>query len=78
MRLFFHLVSELSEIPDEDGFEVEDVEDLRPQILNALEEISKEKPQLFQEGSGWRLNVADASGQILFSLALDETGDRFA
>jgi hypothetical protein len=78
MRLYFHLVSDVAEIPDHNGIEVGETGDVRPQILKALEEIRKEKPDLFEEGRGWRVNVADDLGQVLFSLALDETGDGFA
>ena len=73
MRLYFHLVSNFAEIPDQNGIEVGESGDVRPQILKALEEIRKERPDLLEEGRGWRLNVADDSGQVLFSLALDET-----
>ena len=76
MRLYFHLVSDLAEIPDTDGLEVRNTFDLRPQILKALEEIRKEKPHLLEDGRGWRVNVADDSGQVLFSLALDNPADR--
>jgi hypothetical protein len=72
MRLYFHLVSDFAEIPDTDGLEVRNTDDLRPQFLKALEEIRREKPHLSEEGTGWRVNVADASGQVLFSLALDD------
>lgn len=72
MRLYFHLESDDVEIPDHDGLEIEDPSDLRAQALEALEEISRENPQLFQYGKGWRINVANASGEVLFSLAFDE------
>ena len=62
MRLYFHLISDFAEIPDTDGVEVKDTADLRPQILKALEEIRKEEPHLLEDGKGWRVNVADASG----------------
>jgi hypothetical protein len=72
MRLYFHLESEDIQIPDHDGLEIEDPSALREQALKALEEISRENPQLFQYGKGWRINVANASGVILFSLAFEE------
>jgi hypothetical protein len=75
MRLYFHLVSDFAEIPDTDGLEVKATGDLRPQILKALEEIRKEKPELLDEGRSWRVNVADDSGQVLFSLALDDLAE---
>ena len=76
MRLYFHLVSDFAEIPDTDGLEVRNTGDLRPQILKALEEIRKEKPHLLEDDRGWRVNVADDLGQVLFSLALDDPADR--
>jgi hypothetical protein len=76
MRLYFHLVSDFGEVPDTAGVEVRDTSDLRPQIIKALEEIRKEKPHLLEEGRGWRVNVADNSGQVLFLLSLDDPADR--
>jgi hypothetical protein len=75
MRLYFHLVSDFAEIPDTDGLEVKATGDLRPQILKTLQEIRKEKPHLLEDGKGWRVNVADDSGQVLFSLALDDLAE---
>ncbi len=74
MRLFFHLVSEFSEIPNVDGLEIEEIDDLRLQILTAVAEISEENPCLLKEGTGWRIDVADSSRRILHSFALDEIG----
>jgi len=72
MRLYFHLANEDCQIPDHSGLEVDGATDVRAQALKALEEISSENPQLFEHGKGWRVNVADGSGKVLFSLALDD------
>ena len=68
-------MSDFAEVPDTDGVEVSDTSDLRAQILKALEEIRKEKPELLDESRSWRVNVADDSGQVLFSLGLDDLGE---
>jgi hypothetical protein len=78
MRLYFHLVSDFAEIPDTNGLEVEEIGDVRQQILKVLEEIGEERPDLLEESRGWRMNVADGSGRVLFSLLLDQIGDSFA
>jgi hypothetical protein len=67
----------LLKFPDRNGIEVGETGDVRPHILKALEEIRNEKPDLLEGARGWRVNVTDDSGRLLFSLALDETGDRF-
>ena len=76
MRLYFHFRNSDGEILDDTGLELTGTADVRSQTLRALEEISKEDPQLFEHGSGWRVNVANSSGEVLFSLALDEPANR--
>jgi hypothetical protein len=75
MRLYFRVVSDFAEIPDTDGLGVRDTSEVRSQILKALEAIRKEKPHLFEEGGGWRVDVADDSGQVLFSVPLVELAE---
>ena len=76
MRLYFHLENGDAEISDQKGLEIENPGDVRAAALKALAEISTEDPQLFEPGKGWRLNVTDGSGEVLFSLALDEAVER--
>lgn len=71
MRLYFHLENGACEIPDPVGLELDSADDVRSQSLIALEEISRETPQLFEYFKGWRVKVADQSASVLFSLALD-------
>jgi hypothetical protein len=71
MKLYFHLENGACEIPDAVGLELDSADDVRSQSLIALEEISRETPQLFEYFKGWRVKVADQSASVLFSLALD-------
>jgi hypothetical protein len=76
MRLYFHFQNSDGEILDDTGLELAATADVPSQTLRALEEISREDPQLFEYGSGGRVNVANGSGEVLFSLALDEPPNR--
>jgi hypothetical protein len=71
IKLYFHLENGACEIPDPVGLELDSADDVRSQSLIALEEISRETPQLFEYFKGWRVKVADQSASVLFSLALD-------
>jgi hypothetical protein len=66
--IVFPSCERFDEIPDTDGFEFKDSNDLRTQILKPLEEIRKEKPHRLEDGKGWRVNVADDSGQVFSRL----------
>jgi hypothetical protein len=71
MRYYFHLLDGREVIPDHEGIEIEDPDQVRLHVVKALEDINQNDPELMQVGRGWRLNVADASGLVLFSLLLD-------
>jgi hypothetical protein len=71
VRYYFHMINGHAAIPDNTGIELEDPDQVRLHALKALEEINQENPEFSQVGRGWRLNVADASGSVLFSLVLD-------
>jgi hypothetical protein len=72
MRLYFHLKNGHLDLPDQKGLEIENPGDVQAKALEALAEISAEEPLLLEHGKGWRLNVADGSGKVLCSLALDD------
>jgi hypothetical protein len=75
MRLYFHLKNDFDEVPDQTGLELPELYDLPLQVLGALEAISKEDPQLLQEGTGWHVDIADTLGNVLFSVALGQAGE---
>ena len=71
MRYYFHLMADHDAIHDHEGIELEDSNQVRSAALEALQELSEADPELMQEAHGWKLNVADASGAVVFSLSLD-------
>jgi len=75
MRLYFNLKNDFDEVLDHTGLELPELYDLPLQVLGALEEISKEDPQLLQECKGWHVNIADTLGNVLFSVALGQAGE---
>ena len=63
MRLYFHLENGACEIPDPVGLELDSADDVRSQSLIALEEISRETPQLFEYFKGV---ASEGGGPISF------------
>jgi hypothetical protein len=64
------LASQHETIPDQDGVEVTDVAETYAAARQAIKEFRSESPST--EWRGWRLDVTDASGAIVFSISLDE------
>jgi hypothetical protein len=73
MRYFFHLVNASEIIRDEEGLELPDSEEARLAALSEIDELRREDSVTVEEWRGWRLNVVDASGALVFSIALDST-----
>jgi hypothetical protein len=71
LRYFFHLVGHSETICDEDGLELPDPEEARLAALSAIEAVQREDPDAVEDWRGWRLNVVEASGALVFSIALD-------
>jgi hypothetical protein len=69
MRLFFHLFDGSEVILDHEGVEVADLQEAQRAITCDVDELKREFP--IEDRSGWRLNVADRSGVVLFSIPLD-------
>jgi hypothetical protein len=69
MRLFFHLFDGSEVILDHEGVEVADLEQAQSAIAWDVKELKREFS--IEDRSGWRLNVADRSGLVLFSIPLD-------
>ena len=70
MRVYFHLRSAHDVIFDPEGLEVSDLQEARGQATLAIEELRQEDVAAARDWSGWTLTVADASGEVLFSLDL--------
>ena len=70
MRLFFHMFDGSEVILDQDGVEVDCLEDAREAISADVAELQREFPA--EERRGWVLGTTDASGTTLLSIPLDE------
>jgi hypothetical protein len=76
MRLYFHLAAAHDVILDEVGIEVDDLEHARSEAILALVELRAEDYSAVQDFRGWRLEVADASGVVVFSIDLTDPDSR--
>ena len=72
MRYFFHLRNATRSIQDEDGIELASLDAARGETRKALKQLRVEDTDLMREGRGWRLEVTDESGTVLFFVSLDE------
>ena len=73
MRCYFHLVNGSEEIRDREGLEVADLDQAHAEALETLHALARED-EAAAAWAGWRLDVCDASGALLFSIGLDGTG----
>ncbi len=71
MRLYFHLKDATDTVHDLKGVEVSNVEEARAQTIQAIRELCDDDASSARDWSGWRLEIADADGVVLFSLDLD-------
>ena len=65
MRYYFHLVSNMGNIPDSEGVEVASLSHAKTQALMAIEELRSEEDATDDDWVGWRLEVTDASGRLM-------------
>jgi hypothetical protein len=73
MRCYFNLVDASEVILDRIGIEVSDPERARAEALDVIREQRQADPVAAQEWRGWSLTGIDDTGQLLFSIPLDET-----
>jgi hypothetical protein len=72
LRYYFNLTDGQNVIPDEIGIEVSDDRAALIQAFEAVEELRGETDTSPDEWTGWWLNIMDASGRLVHSLALDD------
>lgn len=70
MRYYFHLVSSMGKIPDSEGVEVASLGQAKAQALQAIEELRGEEDATDDDWTGWRLEVTDATGQLMMVFEL--------
>ena len=68
MRCYFHLTKGEEIIRDDRGLELTEVAQARAEAIKAVAEMCDENPGL--KSSGWTLTVADASGNVHFTIQL--------
>ena len=51
---------------------MEDLDHARREAAMAIAELKVEDPSAIQDFSGWRLEVTDAAGAVVFSICLTE------
>jgi hypothetical protein len=71
-RYYFHLADQRETIPDDEGIEITGMAEAYKLVLQTVEELRAESPSMAAEWRGWELEVADASGVVVFSISLDE------
>jgi len=66
-RYFFHVYDGSSSL-DQEGTELPDIYTAQAQAIRTSGEILRDMGAQFWDGAAWRLEVADARGQVLFVL----------
>jgi hypothetical protein len=72
MRCYFNLADASEVIRDRIGIEVSDPEQARAEALDVIREQRQADLVAAQEWRGWHLIGIDDTGQLLFSIPLDE------
>jgi hypothetical protein len=76
-RYFFNLTNGREVIPDIDGIELSDINDLMIYVFEMIDQVKSEPDASEVDWLGWRLEIADASGRRVHSVPLDDTSDWF-
>ena len=66
-RYFFHVYDGSSSL-DQEGTELPDIYTAQAQAIRTSGEILRDMGAQFWDGTAWRLEVADARGEVLFVL----------
>lgn len=71
-RYYFHLANGHETVPDEEGLELDDLAEACAEAVGAIEELQRNDPSAAAKWKGWRLDVANASEAVVFSIGLDD------
>jgi len=69
-RYFFHLTNGHDTLADDTGIEATSIREAKTQALNAIEELRTEDALAADDWEGWRLEVADRFGTVVFAITL--------
>ena len=72
MHCYFHLISPHQTIPDEEGVEVENLDQARAASLEVAAEVIRASKGDLAHWRGWRLEVRNGSEAVLFAINLDD------
>jgi hypothetical protein len=72
MRCYFNLGDGSEVILDREGIEVSGFEEAHAEALHVIREQRQADPVAAREWSGWTLSAVDSTGQLLFSIPLDD------
>jgi hypothetical protein len=70
-RYYFNLTNGENMIRDEEGIEASSIQAAVVSAMEAVEELRAHDPSNSDEWQGWRLEVVDASGQVVQAIPLD-------
>ena len=73
MRCFFNLIGADSSMPDPEGIEVAEREELRAEVEKVIEQMRHADPAAARDWRGWRMEVTDPSGAVLLTIDLDRS-----
>ena len=71
MRCYFNLVEAHQTIVDDEGIEVDDLDEACVLALDTAVAMIQEGEVRIEDWRGWKLKAADASGATLFVIRLD-------
>ena len=71
MRCYFNLVGAQQTLVDNDGVEVDNLDEGHALVREAIAEIIQDGEAEIADWRGWRLEAVDASGAVLFAINLD-------
>ena len=74
MRCYFHLVNCHDAIHDTEGLEVANLDQAHAGALQTLHGLARNNEAVAAAWEGWRLDVSDHAGAVLFSIGLDGAG----
>ena len=71
MRCYFHLIGSVGELPDEEGVEVNSVEEARTEALKAIVDLRREDAGIQADWNGWKLIIVGEAGEVLSTVRLN-------
>lgn len=71
-RFYFNLTNGEDVIRDDEGILVTDIQAALTYAMEVVQELRAEDPLATAEWKGWRLEIADDTGQVIERISLDD------